>query len=68
MKTFVDLTTDMIKEPTLASECLAKINENGSEDLSHWFQEKGYDIPEDECGKLINNRDSIRKTVEVGVY
>ncbi|MCP4137500.1 MAG: hypothetical protein GY754_41420 [bacterium] len=68
MKTFVDLTTDMVKEPALATTFISKIAESNSEDLSHWFREKGYDIPEDECGKLITNRDSIRKTVEVGVY
>ena len=67
MKNFVDLTIDVAKDENLAKECMDKLNESDPSQLSAWFKSKDYNIDENECQKLVDNKDKFGQSNE-GVY
>lgn len=67
MKTLADFLVDITKDDELAKESLAKFNETDHSGLSQWFKEKGYDIDENECKKLVDNKDDFKSSDRVGI-
>lgn len=69
MKNFIDFVTDIAKDTKLGEECMEKLQEISHIDLASWFKDKGYDVSEDECNKLVENKDNIKaSTGRVGLY
>ena len=62
MKNFTDLMVEIAKDENLAKECFAKLNETDHSGLSNWLKSKGYDVDENECKKLVDNKDNIKSS------
>lgn len=57
MKTLVDFIIEMPADPTLAEEAKkAVVDAASADDLKKWFSSKGYEVAENECIRLIENK------------
>jgi hypothetical protein len=68
MKNFTDFMIDITKDAELGKECVNKLHEGDHIELSAWLKGKGYAVDENECKKLHDNKDDIKKSSAVGVY
>lgn len=62
MKTFVDFVVDASKETSLAHEFESMIQDADHKTVSSWLSGKGYDVQEEECRKIVDNRDSVKSS------
>ncbi|MDA3851079.1 MAG: hypothetical protein PF447_07370 [Spirochaetaceae bacterium] len=67
MKRFIDLVTDVTKDKGLFTEVTTKLNSLSHTELSAWFKEKGYDVNEEDSKKLVENKDHVKSSTEVGL-
>lgn len=67
MKNFTDFIIDSAKDSELGKICMEKIHALDNVGLSQWFSDAGYDVQADECKKLQDNKEEIKKTSEVGI-
>ena len=60
--TFVDFIDSALKSEnkTLVSELISNLESMDSAKLTEWFSHWGYDISEEECTKLIDNKDQFQ--------
>ncbi|MBB6482414.1 hypothetical protein HNR50_004113 [Spirochaeta isovalerica] len=67
MKNFIDFIIDAAKDSKLSDEFSSHVNESSHQTISSWFKEKGYDVHENECKKIIDNKDSL-SSKNLGLY
>lgn len=60
MKNFVDFIVDAAKNSDLGKEFAAHAEEADHVSLSKWFKDKGYDVHEDHCKTLKENKDDLK--------
>jgi len=68
MKNFIDLMIDVAKDEGLGKECISKLHESDHTELSAWLKGKGYEVGEEECKKLQENKGDIKKLSALGYY
>ncbi|MCB1194313.1 MAG: hypothetical protein KDK90_28020 [Leptospiraceae bacterium] len=56
---YIDFIIETTKNPALGKESFEKIRTLSASELSIWFKEKGYEVSEADCQKLIANKDSF---------
>ncbi|MBI9099625.1 MAG: hypothetical protein JEY91_14190 [Spirochaetaceae bacterium] len=66
MKSLVDLLVDLTKNPDLGKAVEEKLEGNDHRDLKAMLNDKGYDVHEDECKKIVDNKDDL-KSGRVGI-
>jgi hypothetical protein len=59
MANFVNFVADAANNPDMGKEFVTTIKDMTAETLSAWFKDKEYDVPIDECQKLIDSKDNI---------
>ncbi len=57
--TFIDFIADYKKNPGIIEEFKETIETGIAEKLNKWFFNKGYNVPEQDCIKIIKNQNSI---------
>ncbi|MBN2656409.1 MAG: hypothetical protein JXR86_05055 [Spirochaetales bacterium] len=67
MKNFIDFVIEAAKDSKLAQELEKHIVDSDHGTIAEWFRSKGYDVHEDECKKLKDNKDDL-KNINVGYY
>lgn len=60
MKNFVDFIVDAAKDSALADEFGKHVQGSDHSGISSWLKDKGYDVHEDECKKMADNKDSLK--------
>ena len=60
MKNFVDFIVDAAKNSELGKEFAKHAEESDHSTMSKWFKEKGYDIDEERCKKIKDNKDDLK--------
>jgi hypothetical protein len=68
MKNYIDFVVAASKDKALNKEFRKKIDMSTPKELADWYKSKEYAISEDECKKLIDNKDIIGKLGKVSVY
>ena len=66
MKSLADLLIDLTKDTDLGKAIEEKLEGNDHKDLKAMLNDKGYDVHEDECKKIVDNKDDL-KSGRVGV-
>lgn len=61
MKNFVDFIVDAAKDSGLADEFEKHVYNSNHSEISSWLKDKGYDVHEDECKKIADNKDHYNK-------
>ncbi len=57
MANFLDFVNAAISsDKAMGKEFLEQVKNSDAEQLSQWFDSKGYEVPVDECTKIIKNR------------
>lgn len=59
MKNFIDFIADSTQSKELEAEFKNVVDYSTLAEVSNWFQEKGYDISDIECKKIIDNKEEI---------
>ena len=59
MKNFVDFVVDASNQGNLANEFQSVVKKADHKAMSSWLKGKGYAVNEDECKKMVDNKDSI---------
>ncbi|MGL1893224.1 MAG: hypothetical protein OCD02_16435 [Spirochaetaceae bacterium] len=67
MKNFIDFVADAAKNESMATELNNKIVGSNITEISTWFENQGYSINQDECEKIMMNKDSIASQ-KIGLY
>jgi hypothetical protein len=67
MKNFVDLIVDAAKDSALGEAFGKQVESGDHKGISAWLKDKGYDVHEDECKKLVDNKDNV-KASKLGLY
>ena len=67
MKNFIDFIVDSAKDKELGEAFEKHVLNADHKEISAWLKEKGYDVHEDECKKLLDNKDDI-KSSKVGFF
>ncbi|MGL1893222.1 MAG: hypothetical protein OCD02_16425 [Spirochaetaceae bacterium] len=67
MKNFIDFIADAAKDTTIGEELLKVVDSSDHKTVASWFQDKGYDVSEDDSKKLVDNKEDM-KTTKIGFY
>lgn len=67
MKNFIDFMVEASKTGTLAEEFHQNLGKGNHAELSQWFSKNGYGVNEQECKKILDNRNDI-KSSRLGIY
>lgn len=67
MKNFVDFIVDAAKDGKLGEEFGKQVETADQKAISSWLKDKGYDVHEDECKKLIDSKDDV-KSLSLGYF
>jgi len=62
MKNFIDFIVDAAKESDLADEFHKIVQDSDHKEISSWLKDKGYEVNEDECKKMVENKDDIQSS------
>jgi len=62
MKNFIDLVVDLSKDSNLADEFHKFFEESDHVAISNFLKEKGYAVTEEECKKIIENKDDLKSS------
>ena len=57
---FIDLVSNVQKNPELAKELASIIENSNPEHLKEWFDSKGYVTPIEECITILNKKDLFK--------
>jgi hypothetical protein len=68
MANYIDFVVAASKDKALAKEFAKKIDKSTPEELSDWYKSKGFSLSEEECKKMIDNKDVIKKSAKVQSY
>jgi len=60
MKNFVDFVVDAAKDSDLVKELTKYLDDADHKAMSNWFKDKGYEVHEEECKKILNNKDDFK--------
>ena len=60
MKNFIDFVVDTAKDSDMANEFHTLIDKADHNSMSSWLKEKGYIVNENDCKKIIDNKDEMR--------
>ena len=67
MKNFVDFIVDAAKDSELGKELVQHVAESDHSTIAGWFKDKGYNVQEEECKKLKDNKDDL-KNHNLGIF
>ena len=62
MKNFIDFIVDAAKDSALGKEFAKHAEESDHSTLSKWFSDKGYDVNEDHCKTIKDNKDDLKNS------
>jgi hypothetical protein len=69
MKSLVDFIIDASKDTILAGKFKEKLNTTvSSTDLQKWFSDNKYELSDDECIRMMENKDKILSSNAVKDY
>jgi hypothetical protein len=68
MANFIDFVVGVSKNKALGNDFNKMLQKSSPKELSGWFKDKGFAISEEECKKLIDNKDSVKKSSFVKTY
>jgi hypothetical protein len=68
MANYIDFVIAASKEKSLSKEFRKKIDKSTPKELSDWYKLKGFIVSEEECKKLIENKDIISLPGTKGGY
>lgn len=67
MKNFVDFIVDAAKDNGLADDFEKFVGDADHTGVSSWLKDKGYDVHEDECKKMVDSKENI-KSSKLGLF
>lgn len=67
MKNFIDFIVDAAKDNLLAESFHDFLKGADHNEIASWMKDKGYEVNEDECKKMADNKDDI-KASKLGLY
>ncbi|MBN2617549.1 MAG: hypothetical protein JXR64_04480 [Spirochaetales bacterium] len=59
MKNFIDFIVDAAKDSEFANEFHKVLEKANYKEVSSWLKDKGYNVHEDECKKLMDNKEEV---------
>ncbi len=62
MKNFVDFIVDAAKDSGLGGEFEKFVDGADHKEISSWLKDKGYDVHEDDCKKMVDNKDDVKSS------
>jgi hypothetical protein len=68
MANFIDFVVGVSKNKSLGNDFNKMLQKSSPKELADWFKTSGYSVSEDECKKLIENKDSVKKSSFVKSY
>jgi hypothetical protein len=68
MANFIDFVVEVSTNKALGNDFNKMLQKSNPKELANWFKNNGFTVSEDECKKLIENKDSIKKSSFVKTY
>ncbi len=62
MKNFIDFIVDVAKDNGIAKEFEKHVEGSDHKGMSAWLKDKGYDVHEDECKKMVDNKENLKSS------
>lgn len=62
MKNLVDFIVDAAKDENLSGELAYYVENSDKKTIYTWLVDKGYDVDEDDCAKMFDNKDNFSQS------